>query len=450
MDVVLWVLGILLIVIGLGVSIALHEIGHLVPAKAFGVKCPQYMIGFGPTLWSRRRGETEYGVKAVPLGGYVRMIGMIPPRPGDRPGQLRDSSTGRFGALVEQARQESVVEVQPGDEDRVFYKLSVPKKVVVMLGGPAMNLVLAFVLLVVLLSGIGVESFVPRVARIAECVPSAAPTAAKPLADCTAGDPTPPAAAALRVGDTVVVVNDKPVTRWSEVTEAIRGSAGQSLRLIVERDGARVPVTVPVVPVRRAAYNAEGTKLQVGPDGGVVAVTVGFLGVSPAVDFVRTPVTEVPAQFGETLKATAKVLVTVPQKLVGVVQAVTGGAERDPNGPISVVGVARAGGEIVAADLGTENQVRTKAGFIVGLLFGLNLALFLFNLLPLLPLDGGQVVGALWEGIKRRGAKLLGRPDPGYVDVAKGLPIAYAVSMVFIAMTLLLVYADLVSPVKLS
>ena len=450
MDVVLWALGILLIVVGLGASIALHEIGHLIPAKAFGVKCTQYMIGFGPTIWARRRGETEYGLKAIPLGGYVRMIGMIPPRPGDQPGQLRDSSTGRFGAMVEQARHESMVEIAPGDEDRVFYKLSVPKKIAVMLGGPLMNLALAFVLLVVLMSGIGVESLVPRISKIADCVPTAAPTLAKPLADCTPGDPTPPAAAALRVNDTIVEANGRPVTRWSDLTEAIRGSAGQSLSLVVERDGARVPVTLAVVPVRRAAYDAETNRLKVGPDGAIVTETVGFLGVSASIDFVRSPITAAPARFGETLAATAKVLVSVPEKLVGVVKAVTGQGERDPNGPISVVGVARAGGEVVAADLGTTDQVRAKASIIVGMLFGLNLALFLFNLVPLLPLDGGQIVGAAWEGIKRRGAKLLGRPDPGYVDVAKGLPIAYAVSMVLIAMTLLLVYADLVSPVKLS
>ena len=74
------------------------------PAKKFGVKVTQYMVGFGPTVWSRRRGETEYGIKAIPLGGYVRMIGMLPPRPGDKPGELRTLSTGRFSQMVDQAR----------------------------------------------------------------------------------------------------------------------------------------------------------------------------------------------------------------------------------------------------------------------------------------------------------------------------------------------------------
>ena len=112
-------------------SIALHEVGHLVPAKRFGVRVTQYMVGFGPTLWSRRRGETEYGIKAIPLGGYIRMIGMFPPRKGDDPGMVRASSTGRFSQLVDEARAASLEEVRPGDEHRVFYRLTVPQKVLV-------------------------------------------------------------------------------------------------------------------------------------------------------------------------------------------------------------------------------------------------------------------------------------------------------------------------------
>ena len=142
-------------------------------------------------------------------------------------------------------------------------------------------------------------------------------------------------------------------------------------------------------------------------------------------------------------------LLRIPEKMVGVFEAVTGQSDRDPNGPVSVVGVARAGGEIVSGQYGPETG-QSIAYRIIGLIFGLNLALFLFNLVPLLPLDGGQVVGALWEGVKKTWARLRGRPDPGYVDVAKALPIAYAVSTVLIGMTLLLAYADLVTPIKLS
>lgn len=140
-------IGVAVIVIGIAMSIALHEAGHLIPAKRFGVKVTQFMIGFGPTVWSRRRGETEYGLKAIPLGGFVRMIGMFPPRPGDDPSTLRVSSTGRFSQLADQARKESAQEVAPEDADRVFYKLSPWRKIVIMLGGPVTNLVIASVLI---------------------------------------------------------------------------------------------------------------------------------------------------------------------------------------------------------------------------------------------------------------------------------------------------------------
>ena len=172
MTVLLYVLGVLFVVLGVGLSIGLHEIGHLVPAKKFGVKVTQYMVGFGPTLWSTRRGETEYGLKAIPLGGYIRMIGMFPPRPGDAEGTIRVSSTGRFTQLADEARQLSLEEIKPGDEDRVFYKLSVPKKVVVMMGGPVMNLVIAVVLLTGLVTLYGQQEVKDGaiVASVSECV----------------------------------------------------------------------------------------------------------------------------------------------------------------------------------------------------------------------------------------------------------------------------------------
>ena len=121
-------LGWLIFLIGVGVSIGLHEVGHLLPAKAFGVKVTQYMVGFGPTAWAKRRGETEYGVKWIPLGGYIRMIGMYPPEKGADPTMLRASSTGRWSTLINDARQASLEEVKPEDADRVFYKLPVRKR----------------------------------------------------------------------------------------------------------------------------------------------------------------------------------------------------------------------------------------------------------------------------------------------------------------------------------
>ena len=144
--------GVLVIVVGVALSIALHEIGHLVPAKKFGVKTTQYMIGFGPTIWSRRRGETEYGVKAIPLGGYIRMVGMFPPVPG-RP--VRADTTGRWALMAEQARSQSRQEIGDVPRDRLFYAKPVWQRLIIMLGGPTMNLVIAVVLLTVRTVGYG-------------------------------------------------------------------------------------------------------------------------------------------------------------------------------------------------------------------------------------------------------------------------------------------------------
>lgn len=136
--------------------------------------------------------------------------------------------------------------------------------------------------------------------------------------------------------------------------------------------------------------------------------------------------------------------------MVGVVKAAFGSGERDPNGPISVVGVGRIGGEVASGQVQGFEGTSTRLITLVMLIASLNIALFVFNLVPLLPLDGGHVVGALWEGLRRAVARVAGRPDPGYVDVAKGLPIAYAMSVVLVVMGGLLIYADIVRPVKLG
>ena len=444
-----YIVGVLVVALGVGLSIALHEIGHLVPAKKFGVKVTQYMVGFGPTVWSRNKGgETEYGVKAIPLGGYIRMIGMFPPKPGDPENQLRASSTGRFTQLMDQARQDSMDEISPSDEHRVFYKLSVPKKVVIMMGGPVMNLLIAFVLLGGILTLYGIPTATPLITSVAICVPSAAPTIDKPQPDCAAGDPASPATlAGLQKGDRIVSVNGTPVTLWDQVTPLIRKSAGQTMTLVVDRNGSQVTLQAPIAALNRAAY-VDTDKVKVDGNGKVVTEQVGYLGATPSGELIKGTVLQVPGFVWNAFTQTAGVVVNVPQKMVGVVQAAFGSGERDPNGPISVVGVGRVGGEIASADLGPESTT-AKFMTLLSLIAALNMALFVFNLIPLLPLDGGHVAGALWEGAKRSWARVRGKPNPGYVDVAKALPVAYTMALVLITMSALLIYADIVKPVKL-
>jgi membrane-associated protease RseP (regulator of RpoE activity) len=446
--VIAYIIGVLVVALGVGLSIALHEIGHLVPAKKFGVKVTQYMVGFGPTIWSRHKGETEYGVKAIPLGGYIRMIGMFPPKPGDPEGQLRSSSTGRFTQLMDQARQDSMDEVKPGEENRVFYRLSVPQKVIVMMGGPTMNLLIAVFLLGGILTLYGVPTATPLISTVATCVPSTAPTVAKPQPECVAGDPASPASVAgLQKDDRIVSVNGTPVSTWDQVTPLIRQSAGETMTLVVDRGGSQVTLQAPIAALNRAAY-VDNDKVKVDGNGNVMTEPVGYLGATPTGELVKGTVLQVPGFVWNAFTQTAGVVVNVPQKMVGVVQAAFGSGERDPNGPISVVGVGRVGGEIASADLGVDGTM-AKVMTLLSLIAALNMALFVFNLIPLLPLDGGHVAGALWEGLKRSWARVRGKADPGYVDVAKALPVAYTMALVLITMSALLIYADIVKPVQL-
>lgn len=443
-EVLQYAAGVLLFAVVIALSIALHEVGHLVPAKRFGVKVTQYMVGFGPTLWSRRRGETEYGVKWLPFGGYIRMIGMFPPRPGEDPTKLRESSTGAFQSMAEDARKLSAAEIGPGDAGRVFYKLSVPKKVVVMLGGPMMNLLLGTLLLGALVVFIGnpQESVTTTtVSVVNKCM--APPDVQR--TECLPTDPAAPASeAGLLPGDKIVGFDGAPVTSWDQVRDTIRVSAGQTIPLVVERDGARLPLTV--TPALNEVPLVSGGEVVRDADGTLRTEEVGFVGVSPVVEMAPGTVADVPAVVGDAVVRTAGVVIALPQRMVDVAQAAFGQGERDPNGPIGVVGVGRLTGEVASID---ELTLTDRVGTMLGLLGGLNIALFVFNLIPLLPLDGGHVAGALWEGLRRSVARLRGRSDPGPVDVARALPIAYGVAVLLIGMSALLLYADIVRPVTL-
>ena len=444
----MYFLGVLFVALGISASIALHEVGHLLPAKKFGVKVTQYMVGFGPTVWSRTRGETEYGLKAIPLGGFIRMIGMFPPKPGADPSVLRGSSTGRFSQLMDQVREDSMEQVKPGDEDRVFYKLSAPRKLVVMLGGPTMNLIIATVMLTGIFTLYGVGQLTGRVSSVSQCVQTVPASGTAPAA-CSPKDPKAPAnVAGIQPGDRIISLAGKPVSSWDDVRDLVRPSGGRRIAVVVERDGQRLNLAATPILNEVPRVDADG-KVAVGPDGKALTDRVGFMGFSPSAEIVKQPVTAVPALIGDQISRTAGVVFRIPQKMVGIAQAAFGDGARDPNGPMSVVGVGRVAGEVADGQLsGLAGDGASKFVILLSLIASLNLALFVFNMIPLLPLDGGHAAGALWEGLKRQVARLRGRPNPGYVDVAKALPVAYAVSVALIGMSVLLIYADVVNPIK--
>lgn len=439
-----FIIGILVIVVGLAVSIALHEIGHLVPAKLFNVRVGQYMIGFGPTLWSKRIGETEYGFKAIPLGGYISMAGMYPPAAGDA--KTGKAGGGFFRTMVQDARDAND-ETIGADEDRVFYKLPTYKRVIIMLGGPLMNLLFAGVLFTVILSGIGIQQSSNTVATINECVIPASST----QTECTPSDPASPAAAAgLLPGDTITAIDGEPVSTFVEISTIIRDNPGTDLEFSVTRpastseDAEQLTLTVTPMLAQRPAIDADGN-IVTAEDGTTQMVDVGFVGFGPTQVLTKQPLSAGVEQTVSNVGAVAGIMVELPVKLYNTAVDLVTGSERDPNGPISVVGVGRIAGDVAAIDA----PIATRVAGVLSLVASLNIALFVFNLIPLLPLDGGHVVVALWDAIKRGWAKLFRHPAPKPVDATKLVPLTFVVVIALVGMGALLLIADIVNPVQL-
>jgi membrane-associated protease RseP (regulator of RpoE activity) len=439
-PVLLYIVGIVVVLVGVFVSIGLHEVGHLVPAKLFGVRVGQYMIGFGRTLFSFRRGETEYGFKAIPLGGYISMAGMYPPaKAGDT---ARTASTGFFQTLVQDARSASADTVPEGEEGRTFYRLPVLKRIVIMLGGPVMNLLIGLVLYAVVLCLFGIQTPLTTVGNVQECVLPAT----SERQTCEAGDTEAPGnLAGLLPGDEITAIDGTAISSWEQATAMIRDSAGAPLDFSIVRDGEQIDAVVTPLLTERYVVDDDGTTVE-GADGEPLTQEVGFVGIGPAYELTRQPITEVLPAVGDNVLRVAGIVLTLPERLVDIAQAAFGTEERDPEGPMSLVGVGRIAGEITSLD---TIPVVERISYLLGLLASLNIALFVFNLIPLLPLDGGHVAGAVIEGVRRFFAKLFRRPDPGPVDTAKVIPITFAVVLLFGGMSLLLIYADIVNPVSI-
>lgn len=410
------------------VSVALHEIGHMLPAKRFGVRVPRYFVGFGPTMWSTKRGETEYGVKWFPLGGFVQLLGMYPPRPD---GKRRRTRLAEFADAAREAEWEDITPTDVENE-RLFYQKKTWQKLVVMAGGPVMNLLIAFVLLLGVTAGYGVSRPQTTIAYVQACVITDASRTT-----CQASDPKSPAAeAGLQVGDKVVSFNGTPITSYDQLSGLIRANLGGEARIVVERNGAQVELT----PVHTVVNSVAGT---LDPS---TRVQAGWLGVSPERALVRGGPVDVLGDMWTMTEQSAVALVQFPMKVWHVVVDMITGQPRSPYDPISIVGASTVAGQVVASG---EVSLPDKVATFLSLLASVNLFLALFNFVPLPPLDGGHIAGALYEWVRRKGAKVFGRRDPGFFDTARLLPVAYAVGALLLISGVALILADIISPVQL-
>jgi membrane-associated protease RseP (regulator of RpoE activity) len=300
-----------------------------------------------------------------------------------------------------------------------------------------MNLILAFVLFLVSMMGFGTVMNLPTVDSVVPCVlpVSQAKEACKP--DSL---PSPAGAAGLKSGDTIVSFDGHSISTYKQLSEDIRDSAEKTVPIVVKRDGRQLTLTTTIQKNTLAKLDQNGD-----PIPGTETVT-GFLGIAPTSGVVRLGFGDSVSRMTEMADTGLHSLIALPGKIPALWDSVVKGSPRQADSPVGMVGAARVGGQVFALHLPASQRI----AFMINLLAGINLSLFLFNMLPLLPLDGGHVAGAVWESIRRRAAALFRRPDPGPFDVAKLMPLAYVVASIFIGFTLLVLIADVINPVKIN
>lgn len=425
-----YIAGILFILVGIGASIGIHEIGHLVPAKIFGVKVTKYMIGFGPTLYSKRVGETEYGLKAFPLGGYIAMLGMYPPA------KKPETKTGFFQDMITQARLAHSESETSKDKNRKFYQLPVGKRMIIMLGGPIMNLILGVVLTAIALSGFGIYQSSLTIEQVSVCLDNK-------TISCPVDQQTPASIAGLKAGDQVVKVAGQTATDWSQIRDILTETP--TAEFVIQRDGKQISLTITAVLQQRPQFDSLGSPI-LDEAGDIVYAPQPFLGVFLAPERKPLPLTQSLEASGQTIAQIGALILRLPQEVIEVTATTFGGGERDPNGPISIVGIGQVAGEVAASE---QASFVDKLATGIQILGSLNFALFVFNLIPLLPLDGGHVAGGVYESLKRAAYRLAGKKDPGPADTALLMPVTYFVFIALLVVSALLIFADLVNPVSL-
>ncbi|MGA1737914.1 MAG: M50 family metallopeptidase [Candidatus Nanopelagicaceae bacterium] len=398
------VVGILAFVVALLISVMIHEAGHYLTAKRFGMKVTEFFLGFGSRIWSFRRGETEFGIKAIPAGGYCKIVGMSPRE-----------------------------EVEEADHGRRFLSGTVPQRLIVLGAGSFLHFVLGFVLIFTLFTGIGTVRALNTVEEVVPCI------LAQGESECPPTAPRSPAVnAGILAGDEIVAVRKVGESaggkmRWSEIVTLIRASANQELIFTINRSGETFEQRL-----RVASRSIDGE-------------VFGVIGVINDFGKVRLSLIDGVIESGRFMKdvtvGSFEALLRLPTLIPALVEQTFGGQERDPEGLVGIVGVARTTGEAASSErLDTSDKVT----FFIIMLAGLNIFVGIFNLLPILPLDGGHMAVAIADGIKRTNARIRKRPLPDPIDVERLTPLTLVVVVLLLSLTVLLVIADVVNPVRLG
>ena len=378
------ILGILAFVVALLLSVMVHEFGHYITARKFNMKVTEFFLGFGKRIWSFRKGETEYGIKAIPAGGYCKISGMTP-----------DDA------------------MEPGEESRAFYIARSSKKLIVLGAGSFLHFVLGIVLLFTLLAGVGVNSLT---SVVKEVVPDSSAVAA-----------------GFQQGDEIVSIGSEEISDWARGVELIRAADGGELSFTVLRSGQSIEL------------RATPRLTDVGGEQRYV------LGIINEVDIKRFGVLKATQESfsitGSMMVQSVKSLALLPAKIPELWGQTFGGETRDVDGLVGVVGVARVSGETLASGDQNWNQ---RIGTFLLIIASLNIFVGVFNLLPILPLDGGHMAVAIADQIRAFIARLRGRPRPAPINVQVLTPITAVVVVILIALTLLLLVADIINPISLN
>lgn len=404
-------LDVLLVVAALVLMVMLHEFGHFITAKASGMKVTEFFFGFGPRLWSIRRGETEYGVKAIPAGGYVRIVGMT-----------------------------SLEEVAPKDEARSYREASFPRRILVAVSGSAMHFVIAFVLLFVMIAFTGLPKGIP----------------AREVSGLTAysNRANPAEVAGVRPGDSLVAVDGHHFASINGFISFIESHANDTISLTVRRAGRLLTLPVHVIDGRDADLVGEHDEPEKRGSHPIGVIGIDLGGDVLVTSSVLDSVPRAGAMLGRVVQATADGFAQVfsfhgLRTFVHEVATARNAPASSTTGTSSSAKVSsssRAPGELLslpgAVDIAVQ-ALRNNVSELLYILVAINLFVGMANLFPMLPLDGGHVAIAIYERIRSR------RGHPYHADVRKLMPVAYAFLAALLLLGLSALYVNIVQPPSL-